>query len=131
MAVYLIFILPNGKETRVHLESNLLIGRGDDCDVVIGEAGVSNHHANISFDSKGKILVVDLNSSNGSFKNGEQISKTFLQVNDTLNLNKVKVRIEETKLSPNERTNIGKTKASEIKGDLTLPGLTLETKKTS
>lgn len=131
MAVYLDFILPNGQETKVLLESTLLIGRGEDCDVVIGEAGVSLHHANISIDPDGKILVVDLNSSNGSFKNGDQISRTHLQINDTLNLNKVKVRIDATKLVPQERNNIGKTKPSELNKDLTVPGLVLENSKKS
>ena len=131
MSVYLIFILPNGKETKVYLESKLLIGRGSDCDVVIGEPGVSSHHANISIDSKGKILVEDLNSSNGSYINGDKITKTFLHLNDTLNLNTVKVRIVENNLSPKERTCIGKTDLTNIDSDLTLPGLTLDDKKSS
>ena len=129
MVVYLNFILPNGQETKVLLETQLLIGRGEECDVVIDEPGVSLNHANISLEPDGRILVVDLNSSNGSFRNGDQISKTYLQINDTLNLNKVKVRIDITKLSVKDRISIGTTDVSEIRQDLTIPALVLENPK--
>ncbi len=131
MAVFLIFTLPNGRETKVHLESRLLIGRGDDCDVVIGEAGVSSNHAMISLDSLGKVFIKDLKSSNGSFKNGEQISETHLQVNDVLNINKVKVRIEGCKLTEKERDIIGSSKPSYVESELSLPGLSIVSKKSS
>ena len=131
MAIYLNFILPNGQETKVHLENELLVGRGEECDVVIGEPGISLNHANISIDSHGKILVIDLKSSNGSFKNGDQITRTFLQINDTLNLNKVKVRIDASKLNAKERLRIGTTDVADIRQDLTMPILVLENSKKS
>lgn len=129
MAVYIVFTLPNGGETKVHLSSKLTVGRSPECDVVIAESGVSSTHASFSIDEKGRILVLDLNSSNGTFKNGDPIKKTYLQVNDILALYKVKVRIDSNKLSDDERDNIGVTKMADIDMELTLPGLSVKPKK--
>lgn len=131
MAVYLVFTLPDGGDTKVHLSSQLTVGRGPECDVIIRDPGVSTSHALIAIDPGGRILVQDLKSSNGTYKNGEKIKKTYLQVNDTLNLHRVKVRIEANKLSEDERDNIGVTKMADIANDeLTLPGLSIKPKKT-
>jgi pSer/pThr/pTyr-binding forkhead associated (FHA) protein len=130
MAVYLVFTLPDGGETKVHLASKLTVGRGPECDVIISEPGVSTNHALIAIEPDGRILVQDLKSSNGSFKNGAPIKKTYLQVNDVLNLHRVKVRIDANKLSEDERDNIGITKMSDIANEeLTLPGLSIKPKK--
>ena len=132
MAVYLVFTLPGGEETKVHLRQSITVGRGQDCDVILPEPGVSSNHATISIDKDGKVLIQDLKSSNGTFKNGTQVKKCFLQVNDILKLHKVKVRIDGPKLSEDERDNIGVTKMSEVDVELTLPALSVtKTKKTS
>lgn len=53
-------------------QETTLLGRGDDCDVVINDRQVSRHHAKIIKDDDGYFLV-DLNSKNGTFLNGEQL----------------------------------------------------------
>lgn len=133
MAVYLIFSLADGQETKVHLSSSTLtVGRAETCDVVLRESGVSSNHASFSIDKDGKVLVQDLKSSNGTFKNGSPIKKTFLQVNDILKIYKVKVSIDGRKLSEDERDKIGATKIADVDMELTLPGLSVtKTKKTS
>lgn len=132
MAVYLVFTLPDGGETKVRLSSKLTVGRGPECDVIIRDPGVSTNHAFIAIDPDGRILVQDLKSSNGTFKNGAPVKKTYLQVNDVLNLHKVKVRIDANKLSEDERDNIGVTKMSDLANEeLTLPALSIKPKKSS
>lgn len=133
MAVYLIFTLPGGEDTKVHLSSKLTVGRGENCDVVLPDSGVSSTHAEISLTPEGKVLVQDLKSSNGTTKNGDKIKKCFLQVNDILKLYKVKVRIDRARLSQDEIDNIGITKMADIDNeDLTLPAMSMtKTKKTS
>lgn len=50
----------------------MLIGRGNDCDIVVNDRQVSRHHAKIVRDGDGYKLV-DLNSKNGTFLNGQQL----------------------------------------------------------
>jgi len=50
----------------------MLIGRGNDCDIVVNDRQVSRHHAQIVRDGDGYKLV-DLNSKNGTFLNGQQL----------------------------------------------------------
>lgn len=130
MAVYLIFTLPDGQETKVHLSSSLIVGRAETCDVVLRESGVSSNHCSFVIDKDGKVQVQDLKSSNGTFKNGNPIKKTFLQVNDILKIYKVKVSIDGRKLNQDERDSIGFTKIVDVDMELTLPGLSVtKTKK--
>jgi pSer/pThr/pTyr-binding forkhead associated (FHA) protein len=125
MAVYLIFTTPDGEETKVHLSSSLIVGRADTCDVVLHESGVSSNHASFVIDKDGRIQVQDLKSSNGTFKNGNPIKKTFLQVNDILKIYKVKVSIDGRKLSEEEQDCIGTTKIADVDVELTLPGISV------
>jgi len=53
-------------------QETILLGRGDDCDVVIDDRQVSRHHAKIIRNAQGYFLV-DLDSKNGTFLNGEQL----------------------------------------------------------
>lgn len=50
-----------------------IIGRSDECDIVIDSKHVSRHHARIFSSSDGRWYVEDLGSSNGTFVNGERV----------------------------------------------------------
>ena len=50
-----------------------IIGRSDECDIVIDSKHVSRHHARIFSSSDGQWFVEDLGSSNGTFVNGERV----------------------------------------------------------
>lgn len=52
----------------------MIIGRQEDCDIVLDDRTVSRHHARITRDQKGYILA-DLDSKNGTFVNGESASE--------------------------------------------------------
>jgi pSer/pThr/pTyr-binding forkhead associated (FHA) protein len=61
-----------GREWR--LSESLVIGRAGDADVVLADPTVSRHHASIS--AQGETAVIeDLESSNGTFVNGEQLAQ--------------------------------------------------------
>jgi pSer/pThr/pTyr-binding forkhead associated (FHA) protein len=56
----------------------ILIGSSQNCDIVINQSFISNHHAEISLLKNGNYFIHDLISSNGTFVNGVQIvSKNF------------------------------------------------------
>jgi DNA-binding winged helix-turn-helix (wHTH) protein len=52
----------------------LLIGRDDDCDLVIPDRQVSRHHARVAVEED-RYLLADLGSKNGTFVNGQQVAE--------------------------------------------------------
>jgi hypothetical protein len=61
----------------------IVIGRSSELDMVLVEDMVSRRHAKISVEN-GDIFLEDLGSTNGSFVNGEKISKTKLAEGDRI-----------------------------------------------
>jgi predicted component of type VI protein secretion system len=59
--------------THDFVESKLTVGRLSDNDVQLDEASVSSHHAEIELGESGAVLR-DLESTNGTFLNGEQVT---------------------------------------------------------
>jgi len=69
---------------RWKIKSELLLGRGPDCDIVIPMRQVSRHHARIVKGKDGS-LVEDLNSKNGTYINGRLIDEvTSLEEGDEI-----------------------------------------------
>src|SRR6476660_1888996 len=69
------------------------VGRVEDNAFQITEPSVSSHHAEIIL--KGSDVVVhDLNSTNGTFINGEKISESVLKPGQTLRLGQIEMRLE-------------------------------------
>src|SRR5829696_6704285 len=69
------------------------VGRVEDNAFQITEPSVSSHHAEIIL--KGSDVVVkDLNSTNGTFINGEKVSESVLKPGQTLRLGTVEMRLE-------------------------------------
>jgi len=59
------------------------IGRDTTCDIVLNDPKVSRFHAEILPENEGWVLV-DKNSTNGSFINGERITSKFLSQGDVI-----------------------------------------------
>ena len=57
------------------IETELVIGREPECDIIVNDRQVSRKHARISFD-KDQIKLADLNSKNGTMLNGEYVTTT-------------------------------------------------------
>src|SRR5512135_3713880 len=51
-------------------DGEVVIGRDEDCDVVLDDEQVSRHHASITALPDGRALLVDLGSSNGTYVGG-------------------------------------------------------------
>lgn len=62
---------------------NITIGRRHDNDIVLDDPRVSRHHAKISFIHEHFVLI-DLNSSGGSFINGRRASHEVLYPGDLI-----------------------------------------------
>ena len=60
---------------------SLLLGRHSDCDIVLPGNGVSRRHARIS-SMNGLLLIEDMNSTGGTFLNGERIEGKMVIAED-------------------------------------------------
>src|SRR6184192_1691676 len=69
------------------------VGRVEDNSFQIPEASVSSHHAEIILRGN-DVVIKDLNSTNGTFINGEKISESVLKPGQTLKLGSVELRLE-------------------------------------
>ena len=60
----------------------LAIGRAPDNDVCIPDQSVSQHHARVGVTAEGAIFIEDLGSTNGTYVNGEKITRQTLRDGD-------------------------------------------------
>ena len=70
------------------MSSSVTIGSRPDCDLVVNVPSVSGHHCRLTLDETGFVLE-DLNSTNGTFVNGERIRgavRVRLMATDTIHL---------------------------------------------
>lgn len=65
-----------------------LLGRGSKCDVRITGAGVSKEHCEIHV-YPDKVMLVDLNSSNGSYINGVKTQNGLIRLGDKISLHDI------------------------------------------
>jgi diguanylate cyclase (GGDEF)-like protein len=71
----------------------ILIGRDDNCELRLQDRAVSKRHAIINSDNEGKLTLIDLGSTNGSFVNGEQIDRADIQIGDHIDIGDVALRV--------------------------------------
>jgi len=69
------------------------IGRVEDNTFQIGEPSVSSHHCEILL-RNGEVVVKDLNSTNGTFINGEKVAERVLKPGEGLRLGQIELRLE-------------------------------------
>lgn len=68
------------------------IGRVDDNSFQIAEPSVSSHHCEVLLRGS-DIVIKDLNSTNGTFINGEKISESVLKPGQTLRLGQIELQL--------------------------------------
>lgn len=90
------------------------IGRLEDNTFQIAEQSVSSHHCEVLL--KGSdVLIKDLNSTNGTYINGEKISEKVLKPGQILRLGTIEVRLEGEKVdgapgAPTEKKKLDNTR---------------------
>lgn len=78
----------------VPLQGRMTVGRGEGCDIVLEATEVSRQHAALEVDPDG-VVVEDLDSSNGSFVNGERVKdKKKAGRGDEIAFDKLRFRVE-------------------------------------
>jgi pSer/pThr/pTyr-binding forkhead associated (FHA) protein len=69
------------------------VGRVEDNTFQLAEPSVSSHHCEILLKGN-EVVIKDLNSTNGTFINGERITEAVLKPGQTLRLGQVDLRLE-------------------------------------
>ena len=69
------------------------IGRVEDNTFQIAEPSVSSHHCEILLRGS-DVVVKDLNSTNGTFINGEKVSESVIKPGQVLRLGQIEMRLE-------------------------------------
>jgi pSer/pThr/pTyr-binding forkhead associated (FHA) protein len=69
------------------------IGRVEDNTFQITEPSVSSHHCEVVLQGK-EVVVKDLNSTNGTFINGEKVSESVIKPVQILRLGQIEMRLE-------------------------------------
>ena len=60
----------------------LILGRGDTCDYIIRDDGISRKHAQIIEQANGRFMIEDLNSTNGIFIGQKRVQRHVLEEGD-------------------------------------------------
>jgi len=89
-------VITKGPETgkEYSLEQAAILGRLDSSDIPIHDKKASREHAKIYRQGQ-QFAIVDLNSSNGTFVNGEQITKRVLKPGDEISIGTVSLRFDD------------------------------------
>lgn len=86
MTVTLVTFAKDGEAKSFKLEKKTtVVGRKTDADLRIPLADISRTHCELALDN-GSVLVRDLDSSNGTFVNGEQVDEAKLKAGDEVRL---------------------------------------------
>lgn len=64
------------RDQQIPVVGSLALGRDDQCDIVIGSPSISSFHARIEEDAD-QLWIQDLDSTNGTFVNGQRIKNRF------------------------------------------------------
>src|SRR5713101_544525 len=84
------------------------IGRVEDNTFQIAEPSVSSHHCEILLRGS-DVVVRDLNSTNGTFLNGEKVSETVIKPGQILRLGQIEMRLETQATAPASKKPVDQT----------------------
>jgi two-component system cell cycle response regulator len=80
-----------GRMYKLDSACTYVIGRATDATLRIEDEGVSRHHAKVSCDATGAMVLQDLGSTNGTFCNGNRITQHVLQDGDKLQVGSITI----------------------------------------
>lgn len=87
---------PDGKAKRLPLAKlPATVGRGEECECVIGDPQSSRKHARFETEpGTGNLRVVDMGSANGTFHNGRKVERSVVNVGDRIRVGGTILEIE-------------------------------------
>jgi pSer/pThr/pTyr-binding forkhead associated (FHA) protein len=113
---------PNAERQEYQLaEGPNILGRHSDIDILISDNSASRQHAKIVFDpTKPTLELIDLNSTNGTFLNGQQITAPHpVEHNDKIRIGRHLITVVSHEKRDKD-TNVMKARSSVVTGELLL-----------
>jgi len=74
-----------GQEIPLQEDGEYVLGREENCQVIVSDPGVSKKHATLEINEEG-VFIRDMNSSNGTFLNGVKIQESEIQLKDKISI---------------------------------------------
>ncbi len=102
------------------LRGTTVFGRHADCDIRINDEGISRRHAEIVVTPEG-LLVRDLDSSNGTFVNGERVKEHALKVGDEVRFDSLRFLIQNPAMPEKNSNARGKAASAAASGSAAVP----------
>ena len=87
--------------------ATITIGRHNSNDMVIDNLVVSGLHAHVDYQD-GDITITDLQSKNGTYRNGERISQAVLQHGDLITIGKHNIKIDLEDDNPDHKSELNR-----------------------
>ena len=99
------YLVTGDSDTAAHpIAHELVIGRGEQSDLLLNDATVSRRHASVRQDGH-TVVVTDLGSANGTFVNDERVHEgTRVEDGDVIRLGAAEIRIRVEGRDPEEPT---------------------------
>jgi len=102
MAIYLIVTEGEGKE-RVRLTHKpLFLGRSNKCHIPLEDSMVSGKHLVIKVNQDSRVVIKDLDTTNGTYLNGNKIQESFLYLEDFIQIGKIRIVLDDSEMNANE-----------------------------
>jgi len=106
------------REVTFDAKSEITVGAMDDNDLVLRDDTVSRYHCKIVQEGESYVLL-DLDSTNGSFINRVRIREAFLKPNCTISLGKTNIKFlpidERVRVLPSSRNSYGEVIGQDVK----------------
>lgn len=90
-------------DTTILLDRRVTLGRAPDSDLQLGDPSVSRRHAKIEVDVDGRVMLVDLSSTGGTYIRGARIDRHELVSGDEFVIGRFRLRFEEVDEDVDER----------------------------
>jgi pSer/pThr/pTyr-binding forkhead associated (FHA) protein len=84
------------------IKDSMTIGRSNSADINLEDSFSSGVHC-ILYKDDGKIILEDLESTNGTFLNNQKVDKSPFYIDDLLRIGDVFIKLDESKLNKGEK----------------------------
>lgn len=94
--------LDNVQQYRLTKEE-LIIGRSSKSHIQVKDQSCSGFHCALYLDENNRAVIRDLDSTNGTIVNGNKTQGTYIYINDTIQIGRIRIELINESMSSNER----------------------------
>lgn len=81
----------------------IVLGRSGSSDVKISDEKVSGKHLALKLNSQGRVMIKDLETTNGTLLNGAEMKEAYLMISDKLTIGDVELSLDDSQMGPKEK----------------------------